>query len=142
MLKRRSFIKSGLTLAASSPLWLNAEDKKERNIKKALKYGMIKDGTAPEDKFRIAKEAGFDGVEPNSPFTADQLKNFQAATHNTGTLIPGTVFGGNHGTKLVDPDISVRKTAIENFKLALAQTRDLGGTTVLMYPGIVNEQIS
>jgi len=142
MLKRRSFIKSGLTLAASSPLWLHAEDKKARNIKKALKYGMIKDGAAPEDKFRIAKEAGFDGVEPDSPFTTDQLKSFQTAVHNTGTLIPGTVFGGGHGSKLVDPDVSVRKTAVENFKLALAQTRDLGGTTVLMYPGIVNEQIS
>ena len=44
----------------------------KRDIKKALKYGMIGDGTTVLEKFQSAKAAGFEGVEIDSPSDLDQ----------------------------------------------------------------------
>ena len=43
------------------------QDSKPRKIRKSLKYGMIAGDAPIKEKFKIAKRAGFDGVEVDSP---------------------------------------------------------------------------
>jgi L-ribulose-5-phosphate 3-epimerase len=111
---------------------------RKRAIRMALKYGMIAEGKTALEKFRIAKEAGFEGVEPGGPFKAGEMEELKAAMAETGLVIPGTVCpqGGRKSGSL---DEAERKEGVKLFAESLRQTKELGGTTVLMYPGIVDE---
>lgn len=140
---RRRFLQQS-ALAASTLAWsgtpaLTAQvfPPRKRLIQMALKYGMISEGRTAVEKFRIAKQAGFEGVEPSGPLTLAQMADFKAAMADTGLIIPGTVCpqGGRKCGALIEAE---RREGVEMFKQSLRQTRELGGTTVLMYPGIVD----
>jgi len=140
MNRRSFFTTSGLALASSAlSLPLSAATTK-RNIKIAVKYGMIKDGKTVLEKFQIAKEAGFDGMEPDGPFEDQMVADMIAAVKETGVVIPGIVCSkGGRGMGALDEE--TRKAGVEIFAKALRQCKELGGTTVLMYPGTVNKEL-
>ena len=65
-------------------------------IKKAVKYGMIKEGRTPLEKLQLLKEIGFDGVEPNFGEKVDPAE-LKAASDETGIPIHGVVLGSVNG---------------------------------------------
>lgn len=139
-LPRRRFLTASLTLGAA-PLWSWAQTgaaTKPRSIQIAVKMGMIAGGKDVLEKFRIAKEAGFAGVEPSGPLKEDDLKAMKAAIAETGVVVPGTVCPQG-GRMMGSTDEATRQQGVELMKTSLRQTQALGGTTVLMYPGIVDE---
>lgn len=141
-LTRRQFIPSAvsLALAASSP-WSGTALAAgvRRPIKIAVKSGMIQEGKGYLEKFQIAKEAGFDGVEPGGPLPEEDLAEILEAIQKTGVVVPGTVCPQG-GRQMGSTDEKLRQEGVELFKTSLRQTQKLGGSTVLMYPGVVNEQ--
>lgn len=136
---RRRF--AALSAAASAsvaiaPFAHSAE--KTMKLKKSLKHGMIKSATSIEEKFSLAKEAGFDGIEFNGPVPDGEIPQILAASQNSGLVVPGLV-AGSAGRMLALDDASERKEGIARFSQALHDAKALGGNTVLLYPGIVNE---
>ena len=109
---------------------------RRRALKMAVKYGMIAEGKTAVEKFRVAKAAGFDGVEPSGPFTPAQMEDLKSAMAETGLELPGTTCpqGGRLCGALEEDQ---RREGVQLFQQSLSQTRELGGTTVLMYPGVV-----
>ncbi len=102
-------------------------------LRKTLKIGMIRSKGSLTDKFRIAKEAGFEGVELNVPgINIDAAKQ---AVQATGIVIDGTVGGYHWGQRHTDPDPEVRKIALEKLKQGITETAAVGGTTMLLVPG-------
>ena len=102
-------------------------------LRKTLKIGMIRSKGSLTDKFRIAKEAGFEGVELNVPgINIDAAKQ---AVQETGIVIDGTVGGYHWGQRHTDPDPEVRKIALEKLKQGITETAAVGGTTMLLVPG-------
>lgn len=138
MLARRSLLLSVLALSLTSS-WLGGLQAAERPIKIAVKYGMIAKGKTVLEKFEIAKAAGFAGVEPNGPLTEQELTDMKAAMAQTGLVVPGTVCGKG-GRQLGSSDEKLRQEGVELLKTSLRQTQALGGTTVLVYPGLVDEK--
>lgn len=68
-------------------------------IKKAVGWEMIQEKLSPEDKFRLAKDAGFEGVEVNSRLLKPgglEPKDLARASEKTGVPIHG-VSGASHG---------------------------------------------
>ena len=108
-------------------------------MRKALKAGMIGAGDTVEEKLTIAREAGFAGVEFEGPLGDDLLAEVKAASEATGMAIPGLVCGAV-GRKLGSADDAERRQGIGEYTTALHQAAELGGTSVLMYPGAVNPQ--
>ncbi len=111
-------------------------------IKKALKFSMIKaDGVETiTAKMALAKEAGFDGVEfDNTPLEAAQVAEILKAKADLGLEIPGLV-AGSSGRKCGSLDEAERREGVAEFALALRHSAELGGTTVLMYPGAVDAE--
>lgn len=137
---RRSFVKAGSTIALASSLgpMAHAVDGKMR-IRKSLKHGMIKGAKSIAQKFILAKQAGFDGIEFDGPIPSGHHDQIKEASAKTGLPVPGLVAGAA-GRMMALDDESERKTGIERFSQALHDAKALGGNTVLLYPGIVNEK--
>lgn len=107
-------------------------------IRKTVKAGMIKlpDATKNGDwevKLRTAKDAGFEGVEPNTGKL--DVAGFRAAADKVDIEIDGTVGGYHWRITHTSPDQKVREQAQQLLEESLQQTHDLGATTFLIVPG-------
>ncbi len=145
-MKRKEFLKiSGAAAVCSfvSPSIIASSISKRNKliIKKSLKFGMIQEDLSVMDKFKLLKDIGFDGVELDSPNKLHK-KDILEARDKTGLEIPGTVNSVHWASPLSDPDPKVRAKCVESMKSALRDTKEYGGNTVLLVPGIVNEKIS
>ena len=109
-MNKRDFIKSAAVMAGVSAITpfatvsgknktpsAAAQQKSKVSLKKALVFGMIQDKGSLTDKFKIARDAGFDGVELNSP-TDLSLTDLLQAKRNAGIELP-SVINKDHWSK-------------------------------------------
>lgn len=140
---RRSILKRSLAAAvvagAASAVWpaLAAEGEAEKpRLKKAVKFGMIKEGNSIEEKFELIKSLGFQGVEMDSPSSVNR-EEAARARDKTGIVIHGVVDSIHWDVRLSDPDPAVRQKGLDALQGALKDCKFYGGTTVLLVPGKV-----
>src|SRR5262245_37294850 len=112
---RRQFtVAASATLAwAARPLADFADEKPtDKKFKKAVKIGMVKEGSTLLDKFKLLKELGFDGVELDAPssVTVDEAKR---CIGETGLEVPGVVDSVHWNQRLSDPREEVRAKGLE-----------------------------
>ncbi len=148
-MNRKDFIKSVALMAgvtamspkAAATNMFKQKPQKKIMMKKGLGIGMIKEDLSLTDKFKLAKDLGFDGVELNSPLDI-KISDVLAAKAKAGIELHSVV-NKDHWTKpLSDPDPQVRKECIESVAKSLEEVKELGGDTVLVVPGVVNEKVS
>jgi len=145
---RRDFLKvSAASLAASSlaslgPLSgsLLAADSAAPKFKKACKLSMVRTGSNLVEKFKIAKEAGFDGIDVDGP--PQKHEEVLKARDESGLEVHGVVDAVHWSQPLSDPDPKVRAQGLEGLKTALRDSKAYGGTTVLLVPGKVTKEVS
>lgn len=145
-LNRRGFLKgAGATLAlASLPMLgtqLFAADNPKRRLKKAIHLGMISGNQSIADKFKLAKETGFDGLEVNSP-SALNIDEILKARDATGLEIASVMNSAHWSSPLSDPNPEVRARGVEGLKTALRDAKKLGCSSVLLVPAVVNKDVS
>lgn len=142
---RRVFLGGSAALASAAMLRgapLDAEPvMKKRELKKAVKYGMIGVPGTVMDKFKAAKEAGFDGIEMDAPSNLDKDEVLRARDA-TGLAIPGVVDSIHWSKTLSDADPKVREAGLEGLRAALRDCKTYGGTTVLLVPAVVNKNVT
>ena len=145
LINRRDAMKLGIgaLAAASTATTLNAApaEPKKRTIKKAVIIDMVRGGKTLKDKFEILKEAGFDGVEMNYP-GGPPTDEVRKACEQTGLLIEGIIDTVHWKQTLGDADPGVRKAGVDALLSALRTCKEIGGTSVLLVPGVVNSKIS
>ena len=110
-------------------------------VRKALKFGMIQEGASIGDKLKIARDAGFEGVEFDAPTELD-TDAILRAKEEAGIEIPGVVDAVHWSKPLSDPDPRVRLAGRHALEQALHTCKVLGGTQVLLVPAVVNERVS
>ena len=110
-------------------------------VKKSLKWGMVKEELSIMDKFKLLKDLGYDGVELDSPDKLE-MKEVLAARDKTGLELPGTVNSMHWKLPLSDPDPKKREECVKSIEKALRDTKQYGGTTVLVVPGVVNANVT
>ncbi len=119
----------------------NGEAGQKATLKKSLGYGMINEELPLVDKLKLVVDLGFHGVELNAPVDIPMTELLDAK-EKSGIEFP-TVCNRDHwSVPLSDPDPEVRKKCIESVALSLKQVKELGGDTVLVVPGVVNEKVS
>ncbi len=144
---RREFLRaSGGFLAAASLMPLAAstvlgQATKKRSLKKAIHLGMIAGDQSVMDKFKLAKDLGFDGLEVNGP-NDPQKDAILKAREATGLEIASVMNSVHWGSPLSDPDPAVRAKGLEGLKGALRDCKDYGCTSVLLVPGVVSKGVS
>jgi len=135
-LPRRQFLASTAALCAAGPfaaLQAGQPETLKGRLYKTLKIGMVKGGSTLTEKFALAKQAGFDGIELNAP--SFDVAEVRQAIQETGLPVDGTVCKSHWQVRHSDPDPAVRKAALEEFKEALRVTHAVGGHTVLLVVG-------
>ncbi|HLQ99030.1 MAG TPA: sugar phosphate isomerase/epimerase family protein [Sphingobacterium sp.] len=147
---RKDFIKSASLLIGGGIIspFLNASDKLNfqnppvsMELKKGIGFGMIQEDLSLLDKFKLVKDLGFDGVEFDSPVDID-TKELVAARNQSGLELPSVVNKDHWSKPLSDPDASVRRFTIDSVAKSLNDIKELGGDTVLVVPGVVNDKVS
>lgn len=100
---------------------------------KTLKVGMIKAPGGLVEKFKVAKEAGFMGVEMGFP--GNDVKETKRAIAESGLPVDGSVCGEHWSVRHTSADANTRAKALDNLKQALRETREVGGHSVLLVVG-------
>jgi L-ribulose-5-phosphate 3-epimerase len=136
---RRRFLSTAAFLPALGSVTLakgaaaSAEEGLRGRLYKTLKIGMVREGQTLEEKFAVAKAAGFEGIELSAP--GFDLAEARAAAEATGLAIDGTVCADHWNVRHSDPDPAVRAQALETLIAALETTHAVGGHSVLLVVG-------
>lgn len=109
------------------------------NIKKAVKYGMIKHKGSIQEKFEILKKVGIQGVDMDSPGGAN-IKEAVEAAAATGIVMHGVVDSTHWAKRFSDAKPEVRAQAVADLTTALKDAKGYGATTVLVVPGKVTNK--
>ncbi|MCS6829081.1 MAG: sugar phosphate isomerase/epimerase family protein [Armatimonadota bacterium] len=107
-------------------------------LKKALVLSMLPDNLDYVERFRLAKEVGFDGIEAPPINDPEEIKKMRAAAEVSGVPVHSIIYGGWHAP-LSSADPRVIERGIADVQAALQCAKDLGADTVLLVPAIVNE---
>ena len=135
-MNRRAFLAGAAALAAS-PLSAQAAVK----IRKACNLGMVREGSTLEEKFKAAKDAGFDGVEINAPNAHDRDEILKARDA-TGLIIHGVVCSSHWSSPLSDASPEVRAKGLKGLEGAIDDAKAYGAETVLLVPAVVTKAVS
>lgn len=154
-MNKRDFIKSAAVIAGAttiSPLAIAKDIRISSTVagksqipdrpalKKGLVFGMIKEDLPLADKFKLARDTGFDGIELNSPVEFS-IPEILEAKEKSGIELPSVINRDHWSKPLSDPDPRIRKECIGSVIKSLEEVKVLGGDTVLVVPGVVNEKV-
>lgn len=113
-----------------------------KSFKKAVGYGMIEgDGLSVLDKFKLAREVGFEGIEMPGPNDLDD-KEVLDAQDATGLEIHSIMNMGHWRNPFSSPDPAVREEGMKGMKAALDTAKTYGAEVVLLVPGVVSKEVS
>lgn len=114
-----------------------------RRLKKAVMIGMVSDPGAKtiHDKFQLLRDCGFEGVEIDWP-SSTPVEEFAAAQDKTGLKIHGVVDSVHWKHTLNHGSESERKKGLDALTSCLRAGKQLGATSVLLVPGVVNSDNS
>ena len=110
----------------------------KRRLRKALGIGMIGAGETLKDKFLLARDSGFEGVELDGP-SGYAHEEVLAARDASGLAIPSVVDSVQWSHSLGDPDPAERKLGREGLAVALRDAHAYGASSVLLVPAVVDK---
>ncbi len=109
-------------------------------MKKGICQGCLPGDTAAA-KFKLAKEAGFDGVEIHAVDDEKAVLDLKKLADEHGLEIPSIMGGPHWSHPLSSPDPIVRKHCSDSFTKTLHHARLIGADTVLLVPGVVTDDV-
>lgn len=110
-------------------------------MKKGICLGCLPKELSVEDKMKLAKDAGFDGVEIASPPGRDQALELKAQADAAGLEIPSIMSSAHWRCPLSDPDPAVRQECMDTVTSDVKLAAEIGADTVLLVPGVVNDKV-
>jgi len=101
--------------------------------------GMLPQNLSLADRFKLARDLGFHGVEGYPEADPGRAEQLRAAAQDAGIEIHSIMYGG-WDAPLSSPDPQVAARGVEALRAALRSAKLQGADTVLLVPAIVNEQ--
>jgi len=144
IIERRGFLKYAATATVATGLLgrsITAQaGQKGTKIRKALQFGMLPKNLSNADKFKLAKECGFEGIEGSPMEDLTAAEEMGKLAREAGVPIHSIVYGG-WGAPFSDLDPKVIEKGLAGMETALRSAKALGAETVLLVPAIVNENV-
>lgn len=137
-ISRRRFLQGSAAALTVSPLIAATAEENgggylAGRLYKTLKVGMVKVSGTLTDKFRAAKDAGFQGIELASP--GMDIVEANTAIRESGLPVDGTVCSTHWRIRHTSASAEDRATALAHLKQAIRDTKAVGGNTVLVVVG-------
>lgn len=143
-IQRRSFLKYAATTTIAAGLLGRSTEaqagKQDSKLRKALQLGMLPKDLSDAEKFKLAKECGFEGVEGYPMDDLEAARRLGSLAREAGVPIHSIVYGG-WGAPFSDPDPKVIEKGLAGMETALRSAKALGAETVLLVPAIVTETV-
>lgn len=144
-MERRDFLKYAAAAAAGASLLERPTTSKagqpKAKLRKALQFGMLPKNLSNEDKCKLAKKCGFEGIELNSPIAdLDAAAQLGKTAKEAGVPVHSIVYGG-WDAPFSDPDPKVIEKGLAGMETALRSAKAVGASAVLLVPAVVNENV-
>lgn len=134
-MNRRDFLAAAAALAA-------VRAKAARlPIRKAVWYGMLPKELSVADRFRLARDVGFEAIE--CPTADERLaEEFKKASEDAKLPIHSVMNQAHWKFPLSSADPAVVAESMKGLETSLRNARFWGADTVLLVPAVVNPQTS
>ncbi len=110
-------------------------------LQKAVSYSMFPEGMTPADRFALAADIGFDGVEIATVDEDAGVGAIRAAADRSGVRVHSVMNAGNWNYPLTSPDEGVARKGLEILRRSIRNAHDLGADTVLVVSAVVTPQV-
>ncbi|HLJ54192.1 MAG TPA: sugar phosphate isomerase/epimerase family protein [Chthonomonadaceae bacterium] len=137
-MNRREFIgtAAALTAAPLSPAYGDPAGRP----KKSVMYAMLPGSLSIEDRFRLARDVGFEGVECGPVGSEARATELRRAAEKAGIPIQSVIYGG-WDAPLSDPNPAVVAKGIANAKSAMQDAKWMGAEDILLVPAVVTAKV-
>ena len=145
-MQRRTFLTQASLAAASTATLLGEHDgekatSKPSNILLSLKDNMIGEGATFEEKCRLVKDLGYDGIEVHGP-NLHKPAEVRAASAATKLPVHGMVNAVHWQKRLSDPSEEKRTESRLALIECLREISAMGGSSVLLVPGVAGGKVT
>jgi L-ribulose-5-phosphate 3-epimerase len=130
---------AGATLASVGAAPAAVPPRRPGAPKKAVLFGMLPTSMSLEDRFKLARDVGFQGVEAPPITDSAECQRMHSAAQKAGIPIHSVIYGG-WDPPLTHPDAGAREKSIKNAEAALRGAKMMGADGILLVPGVVNAQ--
>jgi hexulose-6-phosphate isomerase len=138
-MNRRSFLTIAMGGTAAAALLSSASAAPNRKLRKAIMHSTIGVKGSVLEKYRVMKEAGFEGVEPMGGMNREEVL---AALKETG-LQAASVCCHTHWEKpLSAPDEATRKIGFDGLVQSLQDAKAYAASSVLLVPGVARDGVT
>ena len=110
-------------------------------LKKALLYGILPGSMPVADRFALAADLGFEGVEAPACLAPDMIETMRSAADKAGVRIHSVMNVESWEYPLSSPDPAIVATGLEFLRGALQTAKALGADTVLQIPAVVKPDV-
>ena len=140
---RRRFLQTAAALSAAAALparWAAAAG--SGSPKKAILISMLPKELPYLDRFRMAVDAGFAGIEMQTMADAAQAEDVRKASAASGLRVHSVMNMDHWKFPLSSADPAVVDKSIAGMETSLRNAKLWGAETVLLVPGVVNAETS
>lgn len=142
---RRGFLKTAAVATAGTAMVgmaarTGAETTQYAPLLKGLQLGRLPADKPDAERFALAKELGFDGIEAPPMEDLEAAKRLGGAARAAGVPIHSVIYGGWQAP-LSDPNPAVVEKGKAGLENALRTAHAVGADTVLLVPAVVTEQV-
>lgn len=145
MISRRDFARNtalGLTAAALPTSWgAGATDapgqQRAGGLKKGVLISMLPKQLSYYDRFQLAREVGFEGVEMQTVSDPKEAETIREASVKAGFRIHSVMNSDHWRFPLSDPDPEVVRKCVAGMETSLRNAKLWGADTVLLVPAVV-----
>ncbi|MEP0843799.1 MAG: sugar phosphate isomerase/epimerase [Phycisphaerae bacterium] len=117
-----------------------AESATSGGLKKAVLYGMLPKDLPVPDKFKLAADVGFDGIEAYTTDNPRTVEELGAAAEKAGIRIHSVMNQAHWSNPLSSHDPEVVKRSVEGMKTSIANAKAWKADTVLLVPAVVGRR--
>jgi hexulose-6-phosphate isomerase len=127
-------------LAAAAGVALSAGEARATQAdgpKKAVLFSMLPNQLPLDERFRLARDVGFAGVEAPPITDPIEAEKMRAAAERAGIRIHSVIYGG-WDPPLSSPDPAQARQSLANARAALHSAKNMGADDILLVPAVVD----
>lgn len=111
-------------------------------IKKALFVGMLPEKMSWNDRFKLAKDVGFEAVEAQTVKEPSEAEAIKKAAEEAKIRIHSVMNMDHWEYPLSSPDLAVVEMSLKGMKTSLQNAKLWGADAVLLVPAVVTPQVT